>query len=419
MKVFTPSRPRRTGLAVFIAWSAVALLATPAAETAHEAKGKPRWVVFPRAKVEEGRPLLGLAWASNRVWVIGPHGAAATVASARVSGRTLGSFAATPLPGGGEQYVPIVDGKLVLQTRDRVVTTPLLADGRLGPQTPVADDLLARGREVLPKLESVAIQNGARVGNRTVWALEGFPECHSIGGCPSFFLACCSESGGAADLTRLIDRKVGATFPEMGLDGRGRLWLAWLDRRNYSRALRGVPRIVELDPSTLAPRSDALAAPRIVADKVVLACAALCRIVAQTAGGDIVSWAPGERSTTRVVRHWERGKWGDGPAWLFAASYRSGHLVVGFHGSFGKTIYADPSVRDEVRVARGDARGARARLVGKVATTFGWPLRRRVPPYLDPVVYGTFVQSGLVALEHFRQGNASSPVIYAFLPLGA
>ena len=272
-----------------------------------------------------------------------------------MSGKALTGFAATRVPGGTFQYVPIVDGQLILARDDGSATAPLLSDGRLGPPKPIPEELLTRAREAVPKLATVAIQAGVHVGNGQVWALSGAPACHSIGGCPGFFLACCSASDRRDHLTRFVDRKVGASSPQIGLDGRGRVWLAWLDRRDYSRAERGVPRILQLDGSTLAPLTTAAAAPGLIADKVVLACAATCRVVAQSATGDIVSWAPGERSPTRVASHWERGKWGDEPAWLLSASYRSGRLGVAYYGNLGKTIYADKTVRNDVRVLLGDA----------------------------------------------------------------
>src|SRR5205085_1371709 len=78
---------------------------------------------------------------------------------------------------------------------------------------------------------------------------------------------------------------------QIGLDARGRIWLAWLDHRDYPHAARGVPRLFELDRSSLAPRTAPLAVPGVVADRLKLACADSCRVVAQTDHGDIVSWA--------------------------------------------------------------------------------------------------------------------------------
>jgi hypothetical protein len=205
----------------------------------------------------------------------------------------------------------------------------------------------------------------------------------------------------------------------MGRDGRGRIWLAWLDNSQYRHAARGVPRMLELDASTLQPRSQAVAIPGVVADKIDLACASSCRVVAQTSGGDIVSWAPGERSPTRVASHWERGKFGDGPAWLLAATYRAGHLVVAYWGDKGKTIYSDSSVRNDIRVVRGDARGAGARVVGAIPVANTWPPQNVSASIAGPTIYGTFAPSGLVAVEIFTYTPTDgSPLIGALVPLG-
>ena len=272
----------RGALAVLTASLAAATLAGAGAQTAPAAGTTAQWRIFGEAKVDEGLPLLGFGWAANRVWVIAPHGQVATLASARVSGRALGNFAATKVPGGSGQYVPMVDGQLILGRDDAIVAASLLPSGQLGNSRPIAGELLAQAKDVAPKVATVDIQGGVHVGDRQVWALRASPACHSIGSCPNFLLACCSASGTAVDLTRFVDPQVGASTPQVALDDRGRLWLAWLDRRDYSRAQRGVPRLLELDASTLAPRSQAVAAPGLIADKVELACDATCRVVAQT-----------------------------------------------------------------------------------------------------------------------------------------
>lgn len=402
-----------SGLVVLGALTAAALLAGRAADTARAAKTHP-WRVFGTATMDESRPLLASLWASNRVWVVAPHGNAATVVSARVSGGTLRSFVALPFPGGDPGYVHFVDGYLAFERGDRLVMAPLLANGRLGPAKVVADDLLAKSKEAAPKLETVVVEDGLRVGGRIVWALRG---SEMVGmNAKVFLLVCCDESGAAVDLTRFVDRRVGATSPRLRVDARGRLWLGWLDRSDYSGAIRGVPRLLELDPSTLAPRTKAVAAPGLVADRVELVCASSCRVVAQSASGDIVSWAPGERAPTLVVRKVvSPNHVYTFPRELLAATYMAGQLLVAYRGQTGRN---DPV--EELDVVRGDAPGARARVVGKVATTYGWPEQSLDPPFSNPAAYGTFVPGGLVALEHFREyfGQsrvAGSPVVYASL----
>src|SRR5204863_9441898 len=132
-------------------------------------------------------------------------------------------------------------------------------------------------------------------------------------------------------------------------------------------------------------------------------------------------WAPGERSPTRVASGWRPGKVVGVAAWLLAATYRAGHLVVAYHGSKGKTQYVDATVRDEIRVVRGDARGARAQVVGAaIPVANNWPPENVSALPTGPLVYGTFAPRGLVAVESFEvtRDGASPPVIGAVVPLG-
>jgi hypothetical protein len=422
-------RVRLAGVAVLVASTAAALLVAPAAETAPVARAKSPWQLFPGAKMDVSRPVLALGWAANRVWTVTPTNDVPILHSARVSGGRLASFAQTRVPTNAGTTIPIVDGQIVLQKADTkasneytltATTTQMLPGGGLGAPKVVPDDLLARAKEAVPKVWSAGIVNGVPVGNRVVWALEAAPECHSIGGCRGFFLACCAMNGAAVDLTRFVDPRENLLryTLHMGRDARGRIWLAWLDNRNYRHAVRGVPRMLELDASTLAPRSQAVAIPGVITDRVELACASSCRVVAQTSVGDIVSWTPGERSPTRVASHWERGKYGDGPMWLLAAAYRSGHLLVAYWGDKGKTIYADASVRNDIRVVRGDARGAGVRIAAAIPVANTWPPQNPSASIAGPIIYGTFTPTGLVAVETFQYVSALSPLIGAFVPSG-
>jgi hypothetical protein len=327
------------------------------------------------------------------------------------------------VPGDITPY-PIVDGALVLNALkkgyNRVegqFTARLLANGAMSTPAPLADDLAAKAKAAVPKVETVRIHAGVPEGARTVWALEGDPKCGSIGGCPVFFLACCNESGAAVDLTRFMGDRRGFFVipPTIGRDTRGRIWLAWLDRKDSPQAVLGVPRLLELDPSTLAPRSKAVAVPGVRAVRIELVCADSCRLVAQSDRGEIVSWTHGERSPTLVVRGWRPTKIvGSIPdAQLFAAAYRSGRLVVAYHGNRGKTAYADETVHREIRVLRGDARGAHAQVLRTLSYPYGWPSGKLDPPFLDAYVHGVFVPVGLVVLAYFRDSRsyAPSPVI--------
>jgi hypothetical protein len=406
------------GLALLLVWSA-ALLVASGAEPAPRATAKTPWQLLPGARMDIGQGVPAPGWAANRVWIPTVYKNVPFLWSARPSGRRLTSFVQTRIPDNGIVRHPIVDEQLVLGGHTGIegsFTAPLLANGRLGAVKAIPDDLLARAQEVAPRAEHAGVDDGVRVGDRIVWAI-GASETLGIGGGNDWRMVCCSASGGAVDLTRFTGHAV--FFPRIGRDARGRIWLSWLDHRDYPHAVRGVPRILELDASTLAPRSKVLGIPGAVADRMELVCAASCRLVAQSDAGDIVSWAPGERSPTRVAAHWERGKLGDSPMWLLAASYRSGRLVVAYHGVKGKSLY-DVMAPDTIRVVRGDARGARGRVVGSVPVANNWPPGDRTAIPTGPMVYGAFAPGALVAIETFQytRGNYS-PVVGAVVPLGA
>jgi len=430
--VLIPTRLRLTAL---FACAFGVLLAAPAEGSAPAAKARSPWRLFGSTTTPEGGAVLVPTWAANRVWILASEGDHGTLASARVSGRTLTSFETQRLSAGtvrgvtGQSRDSFVDGRLIVKTgdgrlEDSVATARLLPDGRRGASEPAPDDLLARAKEAVPQVEGIAAHNAVRVRNRIVWALLGAPPARGFSDSRNYFLACCSESGAAVDLTRFKGtlRDPAPLLPRGGWDARKRLWLAWLDQRDSPSAVLGVPRILELDASTLAPRSQALAVPGVRATRFELVCASTCRIVAQTTRGEIVSWAPGERSPTLIAKGWRpRNIPGVLPqTQLLAADYRSGHLVVGFHGDRGKTGFSDASVHDEIRVVRGDGRGAHARQVGSaIRVANEWPPGNVGSPPAGPLVFGTFAPGGLVVVEQFqftRRPGGSAPLLGAVVP---
>src|SRR5207344_3495195 len=140
---------------------AVMVLIGAVVGSAPAAMSKSPWQLFPRTKVPAGNAVLVPTWAANRVWVLATWGDGGTLASARISGRTLASFTARRLSAGDVRGVlstgdPFVDGRLVVRTGegrpdDAVATAPLLPDGRLGPSEVVPDDLVARAMETVPQ----------------------------------------------------------------------------------------------------------------------------------------------------------------------------------------------------------------------------------------------------------------------------
>jgi hypothetical protein len=331
---------------------AVALGPAVAADTtraAPSAAAKPKWLVltgfWPRGS---GTEVAGSA--SGRGWLGFVNGDGESRSTILGSLRQVGSrlsFAKTVLAASrgpemivGEQlfyHLPSSSGEL------RSVS--LVASGGVGMPTAVPDD----PERIAPQQYHPIVHDGIEVGDRLVWVLTG-----SRGGTRLDFLwACCSRTGALSDLSRLISHRRVMSFLQLGRDNKGRLWLAWLDVQ-LQKVWGGV-RMVELDPDTLSPRTantfgapapDSWLRPQLV-------CADLCRVVMGDLGGDIFTWAPGERSPTRM-----RSGTRQLPATLLDASFRSGNLVV----ASAKTLRLrrPPWSMEQIAIVRGDDRGARS-----------------------------------------------------------
>ena len=255
-------------------------------------------------------------------------------------------------------------GQASLQARQ------LLQDGGLGAPSAVPLD----PRRIAPQ-HQIGPVDSVRLGDRTIWALPGWTRQSNP---RAVFWVCCAEDGSPRELTGLIDRASPPRPVHLGLDGRGRLWLAWHDRSGV--------KIVELDAATLSPRTAAVKAPGRSVERFELVCAAACRLVIEAFDTGIQSWAPGERSPTRIAKARPRTQ---SVPWLLAAAYRSGRLVVAYEG-----IGAGHGT---LRVVRGDARGARSRLVGTIAH-----------PALGPMTHAAFVPAGLLAVTPKTPGGPSA-----------
>ncbi len=360
MRSFAPIRV----LAPLVAAISAVLVATSVAGAAPAAQ-MPQWQLIPGVRSDFGEGNVALGWASNRAWIAVTHARGMSATSGRVSGHTLrgfkttivGSNLRTRLVVGSElvSWVELADGKgPSLQTRQ------LLPNGGVGAPSAFPLEL----DQIAPQ-HSIAPVTATSLGDRTIWALPGATKQFNPRG---VLWVCCAEDGSALELTRLIDRASAPGPVHLGLDGRGRLWLAWHDRSGV--------KIVELDPATLAPRGKALEAPGRSVERFELACAASCRLVIEAFDTGIHSWAPGERSPTVIAKAQ--------PAMerfprLFAAAYRSGKLAVAY-----EAISPDSG---RIRIVQGDARGARSRLVGTTA-----------PFSVAVYTHAEFVPAGLVAV---------------------
>ncbi len=229
---------------------------------------------------------------------------------------------------------------------------------------------------------------------------------------------CCDEAGAPRELTSLITRIVSEP-PRghvLGVDAQGRLWLAWYDGRGDNEV-----RIVQLDPSTLAPRTrTALVAPvprvmppALSTDQLALACTTTCRLVLAASvplssggfGTRLVTWAPGERSPTTLELGLKPDKQGHyrHPA-LLAAGTRGGRLAVAY--SYGSADYGTT-----LNVAVGDARGRHLRTVGSIEQ----PARSRgVQMY--SFHGGAFTPSGFVFAQMYSNYGTKGHVLATVVP---
>lgn len=320
----------------------------------------------------------------------------------RVGGKTQFAKAVLPKSQGpmmivGSQlyyHLPDISGK-----PGALRSVSLLANGGVGaPQAPPVDP-----ESVPPSQYDPVVLDGIQVGDRAVWLLAG-------GGSSAFYLwACCTRTGELSPLTRLIDPKRNMTSLQLGLDSRGRLWLAWLDL--LRRKSWGAARLVELDPDTLSPRmpkplvspgSDTWVQP------LRLVCGSFCRATAVSLRGGIATWAPGERAATMMPLGTRLH-----PAGLLDMSFSSGKLVVG--SSRTLTYRRPPWSAEQISIVRGDARGAHAR---RVRSTAPVPFGPSSPFMWQPPIYGAFVPGALVYFKlyyNFRR-DSETRVLVGSLP---
>jgi hypothetical protein len=165
--------------------------------------------------------------------------------------------------------------------------------------------------------------------------------------------ACCDLEGKAVNYRGFIPTYASAM---LGLDRRGRVWLAWIPSRKNQKA-----GIVELDPETLLARSKPSTMPGqlnyagIARPFKALVCSDVCRLVVTgfTPGGGSgdFSWAPGETALTRL-RTPANGT-------IEAAQLDSaGRLMAAYWYKQGNAV--------RIGLARGNARGSSLRQVSSI-----------------------------------------------------
>jgi hypothetical protein len=409
LKAKAPS-PR---VAVFVVAAAVVAVGAgvaggPTGAAAHTA-AKPKWLLMPGFwPGGTGPEVVGSA--SGRGWIgftssVSPDGSdrRVTLGSLRSVGGRL-SFVKAVVHAWSPML--IVGSNLIYHSTDasaphELRMAPLLTTGGVGTPRAVPDD----PEQIPPQQDHPGVADGIQVGDRYVWVLTGF----RITGETGFLWACCTSAGKLSDLSRFIDHTRLMRFLQLERDARGRLWLAWLDE--YFRKVWGAVKMVELDPDTLAPRTpkpfvapapDSWLKPELV-------CAERCRVVVQDLGGDIFTWAPGERSATKMVSGNRTS-----PANLLAASFRPGGLEVA-SGRYLQ-LHKPPWSEEEISVARGDARGSQARSAGSAAPA---PFAATSPMTWQPRDDAAFAPGGLVFFKKYYnfQHETQTRFLAGFLPL--
>jgi hypothetical protein len=367
----------------------VAVLGTAACVTAASASGTAqangKWTTVPWLSNLETVPLV-LGSAAGRGWIGLDHGdGRVAIASVRAVGGKL-SLAKAPMLRATGTPGQIVGSDLYYHQPSDVGpelhSVPLLENGMLGSPAAVAGN----AEKVPPERFHPRLLAGIHVGDRTVWVLDGGA------GFKRYMWACCTSAGGLADLTPLVHQGPGIYSVRLGVDAGGRLWLAWLEIG--SSAVRPV-RLVELDPTTLAPRTPhASTVPGVrTASRFSLICAAVCRVVVGRLV-DIVSWSPGERSPTRLVSG-TRAQ----PRNLIVASYPSAGVTVAYSSALPYNRKRGQVTA--IKVVRGDGRGAHMRRLGSAD----------IPTVINPTGlynqanFGTFTADGLVFFATYYGGG--------------
>jgi hypothetical protein len=331
------------------------------------AAAAPRWQVVPGANVDNE----AVVWSAGRFWFLThARNGDYVVRSGRVSGgRFSGWKNAKPALGPGNWvYQTGPAGSLYFTTSGtggqvpQLVGVKLLANGELGiPAEP--------GGAATPK--SSAGADVVQLSDRAVHVV-GLP------GSPPRLGVCCDANGKASDLVALIPPST-APIAELGLDRRGRLWLAWMPGR---QGRKQQARIVELDPATLKPRGQAGTVPgfRGFASVRALVCFDSCRLVAEGLAGrtmKTVSWARGDRAPTVLKLPMAGAKCsGFACASVIDARPVGDRLVVAYSVAQGEQGFV-------IATARGDKRGAGLRRIGSI----------REPARLGPFVSGMTLNS--------------------------
>lgn len=358
----------------------------------------PAWHTVPGNVIDHR----AFAWVAGRAWVVEgpPGGGRVVVRSARVAGTKLSGWTSTRLAAAdGWGWVGELDSELVWSTGERTPEgVDLLRATRLHPNGRVARPAPVRPGPPTKYSNDSSLAAG-RLGDRLLQFTDGKPntEINELG-------LCCNVDGGIVDYSSLA-RPGGLPRAHLGLDRRGRLWLAW---NNTAGREQFTVWMVGLDRATLQPRGQPTKVPSLrFAGIVNLVCVDVCRLVvngslpSRSSKARNFTWAPGERSPTAIFLPVPFAS-------AIAARDYGGRLVVAYRAT-------DPKSNLLVALARGDARGRNLRdvssiLIPQTLGTFGSGLNLTVGPI------GVFGPKGFMAVTKY-EGRRKYDVRVAILKL--
>jgi hypothetical protein len=329
---------------------------------------KPTWQTTPIGVDERGT-----VFGAGRVWFYSEVDSGNfRTKSARVSGGKLSGWTTATLPGSRSLNVAGVDSQeLVFSTPGgELQAVKLLPNGRFGPRR-------AFDTGGPPPAYSTG-SSFARLSDRVVQLVN---YCDYLKPpqkeCRNFEYragACCTEDGEAVVYASFVKFSPFGP-PRLGLDRRGRLWLAWTGARQEHPA-----GMVQLDTKTLEPQGKPTMTPGsfVYMKAIELVCSDACRLIVQAFKRGVrtqnpnYTWAPSDRSLTpmRLPRD----------SRVFAARSGAGRLELAFNFSAG------PPARTVgmVGAGRSDPKGRNVRLTSSLEV---------------PRMLGTFAQGSLLTIE--------------------
>ena len=257
----------------------------------------PRWQPVPNSAVDHR----AVAVAAGRFWIVdGPPGGGPVIArSARITSRGLTSWTAVRLGAAAEWgFTTTPDDDLIVTTgNDPVSGLSTLKALKLRPDGKVGGPTEAKGAP------PPASSNGSRIvrlRDRVLQLVDANPRTPRIE-----TGACCDTDGNVADYSSFVHTSPADFPPNLGVDKRGRLWLAW-DYRTGKQQFTAWA--IGLDPKTLRPRGQAQKVPSLrFATIVDVVCAEVCRLVmsgssrSRSTKARAFSWAPGEGASTALL----------------------------------------------------------------------------------------------------------------------